>query len=112
ELLWKHPARDGVVSTAAIVGDHVYCGMLSGDLVCLGRTTGELVWSYRSIPNPDPEVFAPGLKAAPTVTADTVFIGDEDGVFHAVDRATGKLRWSFTTGAEIISGAVVDGERV
>ena len=110
--LWKYPAADGVASTAAIVGDHVYCGMLSGDAVCLERLTGKLAWTYRSIAEPDPKVFAPGFKSSPTVTEDSVYLGDEDGVFHAIDRATGKQRWTFTTMAEIVSSAAIDGDHV
>lgn len=110
--LWKYPAPDGVASTAAIVGDRVYCGMFSGDLVCLDRQTGKLVWTYRSIPNPNPKAFAPGFRSSPTVTEDAVYLGDEDGVFHAVDRGTGKQRWTFPTGAEIVSSAAIDGDHV
>jgi len=112
ELLWKKKTQDGVVTTAAIVGDHVYVPALSGKLYCLDRKTGKEIWTYRSIENPDPNVFAPGFKAAPSVTADTVYTGDEDGVLHAVDRKTGKKRWTFKTGAEIAGGAAVLGEKI
>lgn len=112
ELLWKYPTTDGVVATAAIVGERVYVGALSGKLLCLNRRSGELIWSYRTLENPDPNTFAPGFKAAPTVTANAVYIGDEDGTFHVVDRATGKKKWTFPTGAEIAGGAAVVGENV
>lgn len=110
--LWKYPAPDGIASTAAIVSDRVYCGMFSGDLVCLDKKSGELIWTYRSIANPDPKSFAPGFRSSPTVTEDAVYLGDEDGVFHAIERETGKQRWTFPTGAEIISSAAIDGDHV
>jgi len=112
ELRWKHPMTDGVVTASAIVGEHVYVPGLGGNLVCLRLDTGKPVWSYRSIESDDPDEFAPGFKAAPTVTADTVYLGDEDGIFHAVDRETGKQKWIVTSDAEIAGGAAVVGENV
>ena len=100
-LKWEFSSPDGWVAGAAIVGDRVYAPALSGNLHCLNLKTGEELWSYRSIEDPDPKKFAPGFKAAPLVTATTVYIGDEDGVLHAVDRTTGKKQWVFSTGAEI-----------
>jgi len=112
ELLWKIPAKDGVVATPAIVGNHVYVGILGGKLLCIQRQTGDIVWEYQSVEEVPKNSFAPGFQSAPTVTADSVYIGDEDGVFHAVDRATGKKRWTFQTNAEIISATAIRGENV
>ncbi len=105
ELQWKFPTGEMVVSTAAIVDGKVFVASLNGQLFCLDRKTGEKIWSYRSIDDPNPKSFAPGFKASPTVMADTVYIGDEDGVLHAVNRTTGKQRWTVKSGAEIISSA-------
>lgn len=112
QLLWKLQDPYGFVATAAVVGEHVYAGALSGYLYCLEKTSGRLLWKYRSIDDPDPDKFAPGFKSAPTVTADTVYVGDEDGVLHAVDRIDGKRRWKFVTNAEIVGGAAIRGENV
>ncbi|QDV52466.1 outer membrane protein assembly factor BamB family protein [Gimesia fumaroli] len=111
ELLWEHPSSDGIASTAAIVGDHVYMAGLNGYVECLDLKTGRSVWKYRSIENPDPKEFAPGFKSSPLVTEKGVYLGDEDGIFHAIDRKTGKKLWTFQTDAEIISSAnVVNGK--
>ena len=112
ELLWKKRTEHGVVATAAIVGEHVYVPALSGKLFCFDRKTGKEIWAYRSITSKDPDDFAPGFKAAPTVTADTVYVGDEDGIVHAVNRVTGKKRWTFKTGAEVAGGVAVVGEHL
>lgn len=112
ELLWKYPLQYGVISTAAIVEDRVYVGAMNGEVLCLNRDSGELVWKYRSVDDPNPETFAPGFPSSPHVTADTVYIGDEDGVLHALDRATGKRRWKYASGAEIPGGAAIVGDRV
>ena len=112
ELLWKINSQDGFVAAVAIVGERVYAGTLSGDLLCLDLASGKTIWKYRSIDNPDPKEFAPGLKAAPRVTHSMVFVGDEDGVFHAVDRRTGKRKWKLQTDAEIAGCAAVVGNHV
>lgn len=112
ELQWKFATGEMVVSTAAIVDGRVYVASLNGQLFCLDRKTGKQIWSYRSITDPDPKSFAPGFKAAPTVTANMVYLGDEDGVFHAVDRATGKVRWTAKSGAEIVSSATCYQDKV
>ncbi len=109
---WQITSKDGFSSTAAIVGDHVYVGTLSGEMLCLKRASGETVWSYRTVEDPKPNSFLPGFQASPAVIGDSVFAGDEDGVFHAIDRATGKKKWTFTSNGQIIASANVVGERV
>lgn len=112
ELLWSRPSPDGFLATAAIVGDHVYAGALSGELMCLKRQTGEVVWTYKTLEDPGPNDFLPGFKSAPTVTKETIFIGDEDGIMHAVDRKSGAGLWKVTTDAEIVGGASLMDDKV
>lgn len=100
-LKWELASPDGWVAGAAIVGEHVYAPALCGFVHCLKRETGEEVWKYRSIDDPDPKQFAPGFKATPLITETAVYLGDEDGVLHALDRTTGAKLWTFATGAEI-----------
>lgn len=107
ELLWTHKAGEMVSSTAAIVGNHVYCASLKGETFCLDRDTGKRIWTYRSKDTTDPKAFIPGFKSSPTVTADALYLGDEEGVFHAIDRATGKKKWTFQTNGEIVSSASI-----
>ena len=112
EVLWKIPAPFGVSGTAGIVNGRVYIGTINGDFLCLDKNSGEEIWKYRSIDDPDPDAFAPAFKCSPTVTKETIFIGDEDGVFHALDIKTGKRRWKFHTNGEIISSPSIVGEKV
>lgn len=112
EVLWKYEAGDMISSTAAIVGDDVFVGCLSGELLCLERATGKPRWKYLSAEKTKPNTFLPGFKSSPTVTADLVYLGDEDGVFHAVDRASGTRKWIFKTDGEIISSATVFGDKL
>ncbi len=45
----------------------------TASLVSVDRKHGEEQWSYRSIESKNPNDFAPGFKAAPTVAAETVY---------------------------------------
>lgn len=110
--LWTLDAPDGIAATAAIHKGKVFVADLSGDLRCVDRTSGDVVWTYKSAEKVEKNTFAPGFKSSPTVTDDTVYLGDEDGIFHAVDRATGVKKWTFETEAEIISSATIEGEAV
>ncbi len=112
ELIWELKTNDGVTATAAIVGAQAYVPELSGMLRCIELKTGNVVWSYRSIDDPDPNTFAAGFKSAATVSADTVYVGDEEGTLHAIERSTGKKKWTFKTGGEITGGVMLLDDRI
>ncbi len=102
DIRWKFKAKDGIESTAAIVGGTVYIGSLDEHLYALDLATGKEKWKYKAGP----------IKAAASVREGAVYVGDSDGLFHCVDAATGKKRWTFETESEIVSGANFTGERV
>ncbi len=110
--LWKIKTSEGMVGCAGVVGGQVYLPCLNGQLLSVDRLTGKQQWSYRSIESTNPNDFAPGFKAAPTVSVDTVYVGDEEGTLHAVDRKNGKLKWKFTTGNEIAGSVALVGENI
>ena len=112
ELLWESTLGDQLLGTPAIVGDEIYVSCLSGEVVCLDKTTGRRKWAYRTMEVVPKNSFAPGFKSSPTVTGDSIYLGDEEGVFHAIHRRTGKGKWKFNTGGEIFSGGAVIGGRV
>ncbi|HEV7999703.1 MAG TPA: PQQ-binding-like beta-propeller repeat protein [Planctomycetaceae bacterium] len=110
--LWHLKTSEGFVGCSAVVGGQVYLPCLNGQLLSVDRLTGKPQWAYRSIESKNPNDFAPGFKAAPTVSADTVYVGDEEGTLHAVERATGKLKWKFVTGNEIAGSVALVGENI
>jgi outer membrane protein assembly factor BamB len=107
ELMWELPTHDGITSTPAIANGKVYVAALSGHVFCLELKTGEEIWRYRTIPNDDPEEFAPGFNAPVTLSAAAVYVGDEDGTLHALDRRTGGRLWTFPTNGEVKGGATI-----
>ncbi len=47
-------------------------------MLCLKLSSGETVWSYRTLDKVEKNTFLPGFQSSPSVTADGVFAGDED----------------------------------
>jgi outer membrane protein assembly factor BamB len=86
----------GSRSAPTVVDDRIYAGNGLGDLYCLDRHTGELVWNKLYEAEFDGTLPYHGYSEAPTVYEDLVFWtpgGIEYNVV-AMDRHTGALRWS------------------
>lgn len=99
---WTYETGSSVESTAAVVGDRVYVGTMTGALLALDLTTGRLRWKYLTGGN--------AISAAPLVQGTRVYVGDEGGTFHCVNAINGMKHWTFGTGGEIKSSAIyVDG---
>ena len=96
------PLESILVASPAVVGDHLYVGTHSGEIVCVDWRKGEFVWRYAG-PRKMP------FHASPVVTDDLVIVGGHDKIVHAVDRMTGEGKWTLPTQARIeCSAAVVD----
>ncbi|HUS79852.1 MAG TPA: PQQ-binding-like beta-propeller repeat protein, partial [Armatimonadota bacterium] len=75
-LKWTYETGSSVQATAAIVGDTVYVGTMTGALVAIDLAGGGLKWKYLTGGNP--------IASSPAVVGDSVYFGDQGGVFHAV----------------------------
>ena len=95
EIRWTFKTKDGMESTAALVGNTVYVGSNDEHLYALDLDTGKEKWKYKAAP----------FKAPVSVWKGLVYVGDSDGIFHCVDAATGKPKWTFKTDSDISSGA-------
>jgi outer membrane protein assembly factor BamB len=112
KLLWEVATADGVSSTPVIVGEHVYVGTISGDLLCLKLENGQEVWKYQSLPNAKPNELAPAFAAPIAASDKLVFAGDQEGTLHAIDRLTGKQVWTIEDGGEFVGGPNLYKDRV
>src|SRR5215510_3865618 len=80
---------------------HVFFGSADGNLYCLDKKTGSLVWSYKTLDS---------LKATPTIAGDRLIASGLDHNIYCVDKRNGTLLWKYTTGFEVdCSAAVIDG---
>ncbi|MEZ6043587.1 MAG: PQQ-binding-like beta-propeller repeat protein [Planctomycetaceae bacterium] len=94
-----------LVASPAIVGDILYVGTHTGEVVAMNWKTGEFTWRYsgdRTMP----------YHASAAVTDDLVIVGSHDKRLHAIDRISGQPRWNFATRARIECSAAVVGKRV
>jgi outer membrane protein assembly factor BamB len=95
-----------IAATAAVVGDRLFVGTMSHQVLAVDWKKGKVAWSFE----------APKLKqefrSSPAVTEKLVIIGSQDRRVWALDRATGKEAWSFLTRGTVESSPVVVGSRV
>lgn len=76
-----------IAGGVALVGDAVFSGSHSGQVIRLDIKTGDVVWSNEDSLS---EVFT-----TPAVSGNTVVVGSMDDFVYALDRATGKQLWKF-----------------
>ena len=96
ELLWTFKTdKDGVESTAAVVGDTVIVAGTDGKIYSIDRLTGKANWRYAT-----GSIF----MASPSVNQERIFIGDLDGTFYCLNYK-GELIWKFKTDGQITSAA-------
>jgi outer membrane protein assembly factor BamB len=79
---------------------HVYFGSADGNVYCLDKRDGSIVWTYKT---------ADSLKATPTIAGDRIIASGLDHYIYCLDRKDGTLLWKFKTGFEVdCSSAVID----
>jgi outer membrane protein assembly factor BamB len=95
-----------VGATVAIVGNQLYVGTMSNEVLAVDWQKGQVSWKFE--PAQRPQAFF----ASPAVTDDLVVAGSRDKRVHALDRKTGKEVWSFATEKKVDSSAVIAAGRV
>jgi outer membrane protein assembly factor BamB len=93
-------------SAAAVLGDHLYVGTMSNQVLAININKLRIEWEFE----------APKRKQAfygsAAVSDDLVVIGSRDDKVWAIDRKTGKRRWDFLTDHKVDGSAVIVGDRV
>ncbi|MCY4632893.1 MAG: PQQ-binding-like beta-propeller repeat protein, partial [Acidobacteria bacterium] len=104
DLIWRwqpDPDAGRVVSWQGVVvaGDLVVFGTRSGEVIALGRDTGELVWATR-VGSPE-QTRGEVVTTAPMYARGKVFVGLANGDIGgqgrvlALDAVTGEVAWTF-----------------
>ena len=94
-----------VGASAAVSGNHVYCGTYGSEILGVNLDTGEIAWRYRH-----PKRRFPFFASA-ALTEDMVVIGGRDKMVHALSPETGEPLWTYTTKSRIESSVVIVGKR-
>jgi outer membrane protein assembly factor BamB len=93
-------------ASAAAVGDDLYIGTMSNQMLAIDLKKQAVKWKYEADDNPQP------FFSSPAVAGDLVIVGCRDKRVHAYDRRTGKQTWEYPTKGKVDSSPVVAGKRV
>ncbi len=94
-----------VGASAAVVGDRLYVGTMSNQVLAIDWKKRELAWTF------EPEKSQPFSSSA-AVTDKYVVLGSHDRRVYCLNRKTGDEVWSFLTGQKVGSSPVIVGNRV
>jgi outer membrane protein assembly factor BamB len=95
-----------VGASAAVDGDHLYVGTMSGQFLAIDWKKPAIEWTF------EPERGAQAFYASAAVTDKLVIVGSRDRRVHALNRKTGRPVWTFPTRDKVDSSPVVAGQRV
>jgi outer membrane protein assembly factor BamB len=93
-------------ATGAVIGDHLYVGTMTDQVLGIDLKERKVVWTY------EPEARSQAFYASAAVTDNLVIVGCRNRVLYALDRKTGKEAWKFETKGRVDPSAVVVGKRV
>jgi outer membrane protein assembly factor BamB len=93
-------------ATPAVLGDYLYVGTMSNQLLAVNWKKGEVAWRFEA-----PRRQQPFFSSA-AVTDNLVIAGSRDKQVYALDRASGKEVWHFATKNKVDGSPVVAGQRV
>jgi outer membrane protein assembly factor BamB len=93
-------------ASAAVVGDDLYIGTMSNQMLAVDLKKQAVKWKYEADDNPQP------FFSSPAVSADVVVVGSRDKHVHAFNRLTGKQIWDYPTKGKVDSSPVIAGRRV
>jgi len=98
ELKWKFKTEEGVGSSPAVSGDHVYVGSREGYVYCFDKNTGKEIWKFKT---------GDWADSSPAVSENYVYVGSNDWYIYSLDKNTGKEIWKFKTGSWVGSSPAV-----
>ena len=93
-------------SAAAVLGDHIYVGTMSNQVLAINLKTLRIAWEFEAPRRKQP------FYASAAADNDLVVIGSRDNKVWALDRKTGKRKWDFLTDHKVDGSAVIVGDRI
>jgi outer membrane protein assembly factor BamB len=95
-----------VGATVAVIGEQLYIGTMSGEVLAVDWKKGEVLWRYESPKSKQP------FYASAAATDALIVVASRDKRVYALHRKSGKEAWSFATKKKVDSSPVVAGRRV
>jgi outer membrane protein assembly factor BamB len=101
QVRWVYrAAQEPFYSSPAVDATRVVIGGRDGQLYCLGRQSGQRLWTFK----------AKGIiDSSPVICGSAVVFGSEDGRLYLVNLADGQLLWSYEIGKPIDASPAVAG---
>jgi outer membrane protein assembly factor BamB len=93
-------------SAAAVVGDRLYVGTMSNQVLAVNLKSLRIEWEFEAPKRKQ------GFYGSAAVADDLVVIGSRDDKVWAIDRRTGKRKWDYLTDHKVDGSAVIAGDRV
>lgn len=88
KLVWRRELDAHLESSPLAIGETLYLGTDTGDVVALRTSDGSIRWRFNS---PD------AIKASPSFHDGRIFVADYEGSMFALEAATGKPVWRTNT---------------
>jgi outer membrane protein assembly factor BamB len=95
-----------VGASAAAVGDFLYFGTMTNQVLAVDWKNAKVVWQYEAAKRQQP------FFASAALTDDLVITGSRDKRVHALNRKSGQSVWLFPTEGKVDSSPVIVGKRV
>lgn len=111
-LQWAFKTGGIVHSSPALSGRSLVFGSWDGAVYAVDAVSGKQQWRYQTQMEHGTSTML-GVQASPLIDDGTVFVGSRDGYFYALNLADGRMLWRHNVGGSwVVSGAVVDAQRV
>jgi len=102
EIIWQYPRQqtgDSAFFSSPAVGENVVVfGGRDARLHCVDRTSGNLIWTFKSLGD---------IDSSPVICGDKVVVGSEDGRLYMIRLSDGEQLWSYEIGQPITSSPAV-----
>lgn len=93
-------------SAAAVVGDRLYLGTMSNQVLAVNWRTLRIEWEFEAPKRKQ------GFYGSAAIHNDLIVMGSRDDKVWGIDRKTGKRVWDYLTDHKVDGSAVIVGQRV
>jgi outer membrane protein assembly factor BamB len=100
KILWHKSVKD-VTGTPIIIDKHIYMISALGEVFCMDKMTGKIVWR---------DSLGQKSTAGPSSDGKSVLIPFDDGVIRSYDATSGEINFEVELGEPLMSHAVIAGD--
>lgn len=102
-LQWETKKLNRIYSNPSIVDSKIFILNSAGELICLNRETGKIIYRI---------YFGNPFYSGITAKGNRLFFGDDRGIFYSINKDDGKLIWKYNTQNRITMNPACDEKNV